>query len=109
MFVQAGYDAVITAMQQLNDSKAMEQSKEKNLTHNDRKGALDYLTLLKKNICGKIKVRGCAVGRKQKKKRVLSPFKKIRCYYPVSYVPRRGEMLQPVISLDLSCSRTCII
>ena len=65
MFGEGGYAAVKKEMQQLHDRKVMQPISQKDLSPEQKKEALGYLTFLKKKRCGKIKGRGCADGHKQ--------------------------------------------
>jgi hypothetical protein len=67
VFGEAGVEAVRKEMQQLHDQKVMEARKSTELTPSQRREALDYLMFLKRKRCGKIKGRGCADGRKQRR------------------------------------------
>jgi len=65
-FGKAGADAVVAEMQQLDYRKVIKPTDAKDLTHAQKKAALQYLMYLKQKRCGRIKARGCADGRKQR-------------------------------------------
>jgi hypothetical protein len=67
MFGDAGVAAVKSELQQLHDRKVMAPVMASSLTREQRIAALAYLMFLKRKRCGKIKGRGCADGRKQRK------------------------------------------
>jgi Reverse transcriptase (RNA-dependent DNA polymerase) len=65
-FGQAGSDAVIKEMTQLDVREVMEPRMANMLTSEEKRRTLMYLMFLKKKRCGMIKARGCADGRKQR-------------------------------------------
>ena len=65
-FGEAGANAVVEEMQQLEYRDVLEPVKTSELSHSQRKRALRYLMYLKQKRCGRIKARGCADGRKQR-------------------------------------------
>ena len=67
MFGDDGVTAVRKEMRQLHDRKVMKPRDAKELTPEQRREALAYLMFLKRKRCGKVKGRGCADGRKQRK------------------------------------------
>jgi hypothetical protein len=66
IFGEAGVQAVEKEMLQLHERKVMEPKHAVELSPEQKREALAYLMFLKRNRCGKIKVRGCADGRKQR-------------------------------------------
>ena len=66
LFGDAGAAAVSKELQQLHDLGVIKPVAINDLTHDERRGALQYLMFLKQKRCGKIKGRGCADGRKQR-------------------------------------------
>ena len=68
MFGSDGLTSVKTEMKQLHDCKVMQPCFKKELTSQQRAEASSYLMFLKCKRCGKIKVHGCADGRKQRGK-----------------------------------------
>ena len=66
VFGAGGYAAVKQEMQQLHDQKVMQPVCRKDLSPKQKREALGYLMFLKKKLCGKIKGRGCADGRKHR-------------------------------------------
>jgi hypothetical protein len=77
IFGDAGVEAVLKELQQLHDRDVLKPKHAETLSHQERKGALQYLMFLKQKRSGKIKGRGCADGRKQReylsKEEVSSP------------------------------------
>jgi hypothetical protein len=65
-FGEAGAEAVIKEMQQLDRMKVGEPTMASMMTRAEKKASLEYLMFLKKKRCGRIKGRGCADGRKQR-------------------------------------------
>ena len=66
VFGDAGVSAVLTELKQLHNKQAIAPKNGKEMTHIEKKRALQYLMFLKKKRNGKIKGRGCADGRKQR-------------------------------------------
>lgn len=66
MFGEEGVQAIKKELAQLHDREVISPRASKDLTPAQRKEALAYLMFLKRKICGKIKGRGCADGRKQR-------------------------------------------
>ena len=66
VFGEAGEEAIISEMQQLDTMDVVEQKLASMLTQQEKKDALEYLMFLKKKRCGRIKGRGCADGQKQR-------------------------------------------
>jgi hypothetical protein len=66
VFGQAGVDAVVKEMRQLDERKVMEPRNAALLTRGEKRDSLQYLMFLKQKRCGRIKGRGCADGRKQR-------------------------------------------
>jgi hypothetical protein len=66
VFGQAGVDAVVSEMRQLDERKVIEPKNAALLTRSEKRDALQYLMFLKQKRCGRIKGRGCADGRKQR-------------------------------------------
>jgi hypothetical protein len=67
LFVEAGIEAVRSEMAQLHDRKVMKPVHSRELTPEEWREALAYLMFLKRKRCGKVKGRGCADGRKQRR------------------------------------------
>ena len=67
IFKEKGVAAVRSEMEQLHTRKVMGARDAKQLTPEQKKEALAYLMFLKRKRCGKVKARGCADGRKQRK------------------------------------------
>jgi hypothetical protein len=67
IFNKAGIEAVRSEMVQLHDRKVMKLVHSRELTPEERREALAYLMFLKRKRCGKVKGRGCADGRKQRR------------------------------------------
>jgi hypothetical protein len=67
IFGKAGIEAVCSEMVQLHDCKVMKPVHSRELTPEERREALAYLMFLKRKRCGKVKGRGCADGRKQRR------------------------------------------
>jgi hypothetical protein len=67
IFGKAGIEAVHSKMVQLHDRKVMKPVHSRELTPEERREALAYLMFLKRKRCGKVKGRGCADGRKQRR------------------------------------------
>lgn len=65
-FGQAGIDAVLSEMKQLDDRNVIVPCAQNTLTREEKFRSLQYLMFLKKKRCGRIKGRGCADGRKQR-------------------------------------------
>jgi hypothetical protein len=65
-FGERGADAVVAELQQLDYRDVIKPVARKDLTHEQKKRALNYLMYLKQKRCGRIKARGCADGRKQR-------------------------------------------
>ncbi len=66
VFGEAGAEAVVKEIEQLDERKVIEPKRANMLTRQEKKDALEYLMFLRKKRCGKIKGRGCADGRKQR-------------------------------------------
>lgn len=66
VFGEAGAEAVIKEMKQLDQLNVIEPKAASMLTRTEKKAALEYLMFLKQKRCGRIKGRGCADGRKQR-------------------------------------------
>ena len=66
LFGEAGVEAVLQELKQLQDRKVLEPRSATNLSQSEKKAALQYLMFLKQKRSGKIKGRGCADGRKQR-------------------------------------------
>jgi hypothetical protein len=66
IFGEAGADAVIKEMKQLDQLNVIEPKDASMLTRAEKKASLEYLMFLKRKRCGRIKGRGCADGRKQR-------------------------------------------
>jgi hypothetical protein len=64
-FGDIGREVVLSEMKQLQDRGVIQQKDPNSLSAQDKKDALEYLMILKKKRCGKIKGQGCADGRKQ--------------------------------------------
>jgi hypothetical protein len=67
LFGEAGIEAVRSKMAQLHDRKVMKPVHSRELTPEEWREALAYLMFLKRKRCGKVKGRGCANGRKQRR------------------------------------------
>jgi hypothetical protein len=67
LFGKAGIEAVRSKMAQLHDRKVMKLVHSRELTPEEWREALAYLMFLKRKWCGKVKGRGCADGRKQRR------------------------------------------
>ncbi len=67
IFGKAGIEAVHSEMVQLHDRKVMKLVHSRELTPEEWREALAYLMFLKRKWCGKVKGRGCADGRKQRR------------------------------------------
>ncbi len=67
LFGEAGTAAVKSELKQLHDRRVMTPVLASSLTKEQRLAALAYLMFLKRKRCGKVKARGCADGRKQRK------------------------------------------
>jgi hypothetical protein len=67
LFGKAGIKAVCSKIAQLHDRKVMKPVHSRELTPEERREALAYLMILKRKRCGKVKGRGCADGRKQRR------------------------------------------
>ena len=65
-FGEAGANAIVDEMQQLEYRDVLEPVHRSELTPGQRRKALRYLMYLKQKRCGRIKARGCADGRKQR-------------------------------------------
>ena len=61
-FGQAGVDAIQKELEQLLYRKVMHGVRSSDLTHKQKRAALQYLMSLKQKRCGKVKGRGCANG-----------------------------------------------
>ena len=61
-FGQAGVDAIQKELEQLLYHKVMHGVRSSDLTHKQKRAALQYLMFLKQKRCGKVKGRGCADG-----------------------------------------------
>jgi hypothetical protein len=66
VFGEAGAEAVVKEMKQLDQLNVIEPRAASMLTRAEKKAALEYLMFLKQKRCGRIKGRGCADGRKQR-------------------------------------------
>ena len=66
IFGEAGAQAILKEMKQLDTMDVMEPVSWESLSREQKKASLEYLMFLKKKRCGKIKGRGCADGRKQR-------------------------------------------
>ena len=64
VFGEAGVEAVLKELNQLHERGVLKPTK--NLSHEQRMDALQYLMFLKQKRNGTIKGRGCADGRKQR-------------------------------------------
>ena len=62
LFGDAGIDAVLKELQQLHDRKVLEPVNAKEMTNEEKQGALQYLMFLKQKRNGVIKGRGCVDG-----------------------------------------------
>jgi hypothetical protein len=67
IFGEAGIEAVSSKMAQLHDCKVMKPVHSRELTPEEQWEALAYLMFLKRKRCSKVKGRGCADGRKQRR------------------------------------------
>jgi hypothetical protein len=67
MFGDAGVEGVQSEMQQLHECNVMKPVQARELTPEECREALAYLMFLKRKRCGKVKGRGCADGRKQRR------------------------------------------
>jgi hypothetical protein len=67
LFGNAGIEAVRSEMVQLHNRKVMKPVHSRELIPEERQEALAYLMFLKRKRCGKVKGRGCADGRKQRR------------------------------------------
>ena len=66
VFGEAGAEAVVKEMKQLDQLNVIEPKAASMLTRAEKKASLEYLMFLKQKRCGRIKGRGCADGRKQR-------------------------------------------
>jgi hypothetical protein len=66
LFGKAGADKVVEELKQIEISKVFKPKKASDLTHAQKRAALEHLMYLKQKRCGRIKARGCADGRKQR-------------------------------------------
>ncbi len=66
VFGEAGADAVVKEMEQLDERNVIEPKRAEMLMGQEKRDALEYLMFLKKKRCGRIKGRGWADGRKQR-------------------------------------------
>jgi hypothetical protein len=66
IYGQAASDTVMKEMKQLHDCKTIRPRVSKDLTLEEKQKALAYLMFIKEKLCGIIKARGCADGRKQR-------------------------------------------
>ena len=67
-FKEFGYEATIKELdKQLIGKNVIDMLPAKSVTHDMMKMSLVYLMFLKRKQCGKIKARGCADGRSQRK------------------------------------------
>jgi len=66
-FGEEGTKAVLKELAQLHDRKVGEPIHPNMLTREEKQRALRYLMYLKRKRCGRVKARGCADGRKQRK------------------------------------------
>jgi hypothetical protein len=66
-FGDSGKAAVMVELQQLYNPNIMDPVMKSDLRPAKQKGALQYLMFIKEKCCGKIKGRGCADGRSQRK------------------------------------------
>ena len=66
-FGKRAIEAVIKEFAQLDDSESFEPQMANTLTANQKKAALNLITLVKRKRCGRIKGRACADGRKQRR------------------------------------------
>jgi hypothetical protein len=66
VFGEAGAEAVVSEMKQLDSMGVIEPKSAHMLTRAEKRASLEYLMFLKKKRCGRIKGRGCADGRKQR-------------------------------------------
>ena len=67
LFKERGVEAILTEMNQLHRRKVGQPQHRNDLTEEQRRTALHYLMFLKEKRCGKIKGRGCANGKPQRK------------------------------------------
>jgi hypothetical protein len=67
MFGDAGVEGVWSEMRQLHKRNVMKPVHARELTPEECQEALAYLMFLKRKRCGKVKGRGCADGRKQRR------------------------------------------
>ena len=67
MFGEAGAEAVQKEMKQLHDLEVLKPVFKKSMTTQELERVLQYLMFLKMKKSGKIKARGCADGRPQRK------------------------------------------
>ena len=92
-FGERGVEAVYDEMKQLHKMDTIKPCKD--LTHNDKRGALTCLMYLKEKRCGRIKGRGCADGRKQRehtdKHKATSPFVAIESVLLTSTIDAHEE------------------
>jgi Reverse transcriptase (RNA-dependent DNA polymerase) len=65
-FGKSGADAVVDELRQLDYSDVIKPVPARSLTREQKRAALNYLMYLKQKRCGRIKVRGCADGQKQR-------------------------------------------
>jgi phage terminase large subunit GpA-like protein len=65
-FSKSGADAVVAELRQLDYRDVIKPVDRKDLTHEQKCRALNYLMYLKQKWCGRIKARGCTDGRKQR-------------------------------------------
>ncbi len=73
VFGEAGAEAVVKEMEQLDKRKVIEPKRANMLTRQEKKDALEHLMFLKKKRCGKIKGRGCADGIYKTKEETSAP------------------------------------
>jgi hypothetical protein len=64
---EEGVAAVKTELRQLHDRQVIKPNPSTELTREQKRAALAYLMFMKRKRCGRLKGRGCADGRKQRK------------------------------------------
>jgi len=106
VFGEAGEEAIISEMQQLDTMDVVEQKLASMLTQQEKKDALEYLMFLKKKRCGRIKGRGCADGKghtRQRKRQAPQPSQPSHSFSHASSTLRRKGTWQHAISQEPSC------
>eukprot|EP00957_Ditylum_brightwellii_P186932 14235439-Ditylum_brightwellii.AAC.1 len=66
VFSKKGTEAVMNELKQLHDRSVLDPKDPSELSDEEKKASLQYLMFKIKKICGRIKGRGCADGRKQR-------------------------------------------